>query len=91
MGGRSAYAIATDTWMAYVDDEIAEKDIEPLVNGTAEWHAGLDPAGDATVIVRDGAFANDAAKADLSTILEQCGFKKGQGPEQSDWAWVRLK
>ena len=55
--------------------KIDAKDVEPLANGIAEWHADLDPAGDTTVVFRDGAFADDVAKTNLTAILEQRGLK----------------
>ena len=61
--------------MACLDEKIDAKDVEPLANGIAEWHADLGPAGDTTVVFRDGAFANDVAKTNLTAILEQDGLQ----------------
>ena len=61
--------------MACLDEKIDAKDVEPLANGIAEWHADLGPADDTIVVFRDGAFANDVAKTNLTAILEQRGLQ----------------
>ena len=73
--GKSVHSIGAGTLMACLDEKIDAKDVEPLANGIAEWHADLDPAGDTTVVFRDGAFADDVAKTNLTAILEQRGLK----------------
>ena len=73
--GKSVHSIGAGTLMACLDEEIDAKDVEPLANGIAEWHADLDPAGDTTVVFRDGAFADDVSKTNLTAILEQRGLK----------------
>ncbi len=47
---------------------------EALATGIADWHAELGAAAETTVVFRDGAFADDVAKANVAAILEQRGL-----------------
>jgi adenine-specific DNA-methyltransferase len=55
---------------------IAREDVETLARGIAAWHEELAPAGDATCVFRDSAFADDVAKTNLTAILEQHGLRR---------------
>jgi len=39
-----------------------------------EWHKQLAPAGEHTAVFRDGAFADNVAKINLTVILQQHGL-----------------
>ncbi len=54
---------------------IGQGEVEALALGIAEWHAELVPAGEVTIVFRDAAFADDAAKSHLAAILDQHGLK----------------
>lgn len=49
--------------------------MEKLANGIISWHKELAPAGDATCVFRDSAFADDVAKTNMAAILEQNGIQ----------------
>jgi len=55
--------------------EIGSAEVEPLALGIAAWHKQLAPAGDTGVVFRDGAFADDVAKSNLTAILQQHGLE----------------
>jgi len=55
--------------------QIGREEVEPLALGIAEWHKALAPAGESTVVFRDGAFADDVAKTNLAAILQQYGLE----------------
>ena len=74
IAGKSIRSIGAGTLIACLDENITREDVEPLALGIAEWHAELSPAGDSTVVIRDSAFADDVAKANLVAILEQHGL-----------------
>lgn len=57
-----------------LDEKIARRDVEPLAFGIAEWHAEVAPDGEASVVFRDRAFADDVAKANCAAILVQRGL-----------------
>ncbi len=57
-----------------LSERIAREDAEPLALAIAERHAALAPAGDATVVFRDSAFADDVAKTNIAAILTQHGL-----------------
>ena len=71
---KSVRSIGGGTLIICLDERIAQKEVEPLAHGIAEWHDELAPAGDSTVVFRDSAFADDVAKTNLVAILEQRGF-----------------
>ena len=74
--GKSVHSIGAGTLIACLDEKIDGKDVEALATGITEWHADLAPAGDATVVFLDSAFADDVAKTNLAAILEQRGLKR---------------
>ena len=75
VAGKAVRSIGAGTLIACLDENIAWEDVEPLALGIAEWHSGLAPAGDSTVVFRDSAFADDVAKTNLTAILQQYGLK----------------
>ena len=73
--GKSVRSIGAGTLLACLDEKIAQKDVESLALGIAEWHKQLEPTGDTTVTFRDSAFEDDVAKTNLAAILEQHGLR----------------
>ena len=74
IAGKSVRSIGTGALIACLDEKIAREEVEPLALGISEWHTQLSPAGDSTVVFRDGAFEDDVAKTNLSAILKQYGL-----------------
>ena len=74
IAGKRVRSIGAGTLIACLDEKIARAEAEPLALGIADWHAQLEPDGDATVIFRDSAFADDVAKTNLAAILQQRGL-----------------
>lgn len=70
----TVYAVGGGVLLACLAEEISREQAEPLALGIAAWHKELAPAGDSTCVFRDNAFADDVAKTNLSTILEQHGI-----------------
>lgn len=71
IAGKTVHNIGAGTIMACLDRKISNKDVEKLALGIANWHKQLAPTGETVVIFRDGAFADDVAKTNLTAILEQ--------------------
>jgi len=75
IAGKAVHAIGGGVLLACLATSIRRDDAEPLALGIIKWHSELAPAGDATVVFRDAAFADDVAKTNLASILEQHGLK----------------
>ncbi len=74
VAGKSVHAVGAGTLLACLDEAISRDEAEPLAAGIADWHDALAPAGDATVVFRDSAFADDVAKTNLAETLKQRGI-----------------
>ena len=74
IAGKQVHSIGAGTLMVCLDKAIQRKDAEPLALGIAAWHQELAPAGESQCVFRDSGFADDAAKTNLTKILEQHGF-----------------
>ena len=74
LAGKAVHSIGAGTLLVCLADKIAGKDVEPLAQGMVAWHKEEAPAGDATVVFRDSAFADDVAKSNLAAILHQHGL-----------------
>ena len=57
--------------MACLDEPVTRAGVEPLVQGITDGHDRLTSTGNTTVVFRDSAFADDLAKINLATVLEQ--------------------
>ena len=53
---------------------MSAEDCEALANGMVAWHNELAPAGEVQLVFRDSAFADDMAKTNLTSILQQQGL-----------------
>lgn len=68
------HSIGAGALIVCLADKVTRDDIEPLAHGIAAWHKELAPASDTTVVFRDGAFADDVTKTNLTAILQQRGL-----------------
>ena len=71
---KSVHAMGAGTLIACLNEAIARGEVEQLVLGIAAWYDALAPAGESTIVCCDSAFADDVAKTNLVTILEQRGL-----------------
>lgn len=74
IGGKTVQSIGAGTLLVCLAEQIIVADVEPLALGMVGWHKELDPIGEATILFRDSAFADDVAKTNLTAILEQRGL-----------------
>lgn len=74
IAGKMVYSIGAGVLMVCLADAIASADVEALATGIVAWHAELAPVGDTQLVFRDSAFADDAAKANCTAILQQHGL-----------------
>jgi adenine-specific DNA-methyltransferase len=72
--GKDVHAVGGGVLMACLAPRITGDDVEVLAQGIVAWHRELAPAGDATCVFRDSAFADDVAKTNLAAILQQHGL-----------------
>ena len=75
IAGKSVYTVGSGTLFACLDKTINRANVELLGAGIADWCDELAPAGETTVVFRDGAFVDDVAKTNLAAILEQRGLR----------------
>ena len=59
-------SIGTRTLVVRLDEKSVSEDVKSLALGIADWHSGLAPAGDSTVVFCDSAFGYDVAKMNLA-------------------------
>ena len=75
IAGKPVHSIGAGRLIACLDETIASDDVEILALGIVGWYEELAPDEDTTVILRDSAFTDDVAKANLTAILEQRGLE----------------
>ena len=73
--GKEVHAVGGGVLMACLATSIAATEVEPVALGIVNWHKELAPAGDTTCVFRDSAFADDVAKTNMASILEQNGIQ----------------
>lgn len=73
--GKEVHAIGGGVLMACLATAIAATEVEAVALGIVNWHRELAPAGDTTCVFRDSAFADDVAKTNMASILEQNGIQ----------------
>ena len=71
VAGKVAKAVGDGRLVACLDRSITDADTDALVDGLHDWWAELKPAEAVTFVFRDGAFADDVAKANLAAGLTQ--------------------
>jgi len=75
ISGKTVHSIGAGTLIVCLAPQIGREEVESLALGIVEWHKALAPAGESTVVLRDGAFADDVAKTNLAAILQQHGLE----------------
>jgi adenine-specific DNA-methyltransferase len=75
IAGKAVHNIGAGTLLVCLAEQIAAAEVEALALGIAAWHKELAPTGETTVVFRDGAFADDVAKTNLTAILQQHGLE----------------
>ena len=75
IAGKTVHSIGSGVLMVCLAPKVAASEVEPLALGIAAWHEQLAPAGETTVVFRDGAFTDDVAKTNLTAILQQHGLE----------------
>ena len=75
IAGKTVHSIGGGVLLACLAEQITRDEVEPLAQGIVAWHKALAPAGDATCVFRDSAFADDVAKTNLAAILNQHGLQ----------------
>jgi len=75
IAGKTVHSIGAGTLIVCLAPQIGREEVEPLALGIVAWHKALAPAGESTVVFRDGAFADDVAKTNLGAILQQHGLE----------------
>ena len=71
---KTIYSIGFGVLFACLDEKIGKDETEPLAQGITVWHKELEPSSDTQVVFRDSAFADDIAKTNMTSILEQNGI-----------------
>ncbi len=69
------HSIGGGSLLVCLSQSIPQVDVEPLALALVAWHQELKPAGDTTVVFRDSAFADDVAKTNIASILQQHGLE----------------
>lgn len=85
IAGCDVHSVGGGVLMACLADKIARERVEPLAQGMVDWHKELlvtsgysdkdDRVRETTCVFRDGAFADDVTKTNLTAILEQHGIQ----------------
>jgi adenine-specific DNA-methyltransferase len=75
IAGKTVHSIGGGVLMACLATSIGKDELEPLGQGIVAWHKQQAPEGEAQVVFRDSAFADDVAKTNMTAILEQNGIK----------------
>jgi adenine-specific DNA-methyltransferase len=75
IGKHEVQSIGAGTLLVCLSEKIQQASIEMLALGIIAWHKELKPAGETTIVFRDGAFADDVAKTNLTAILYQYGLE----------------
>lgn len=73
--GKEVHAVGGGVLMACLATSIAATEVEAVALGIVNWRQELAPAGDTTCVFRDSAFADDVAKTNMASILEQNGIQ----------------
>jgi adenine-specific DNA-methyltransferase len=70
---KTIYSVGYGALLACLEEDIAREDVEALGNGICDWLIQDDCIGRATCIFRDDSFADDVAKLNLVSLLDQRG------------------
>ena len=72
--GKEVHSIGAGALIACLAPEIKSDQVELLAQGIVVWHKAQNTAGDSMIVFRDSAFADDIAKTNLTSILNQNGL-----------------
>jgi adenine-specific DNA-methyltransferase len=72
--GKDVHSIGAGALIACLAAEIKSDQVELLAQGIVAWHKAQNTAGDSMIVFRDSAFADDIAKTNLTSILNQNGL-----------------
>ena len=75
MAGKTVYSVGAGVLFVSLPESLSRDEAETVATGIGSWREELGTEGDTTVVIRDSAFADDVAKANLAAILEQHGIK----------------
>lgn len=75
VGSSTIHAVGGGVLMACLDRRVSADEVETLAYEIIRWRSELAPAGDSTALFIDTAFVDDVAKANMSEILSQAGFR----------------
>ena len=72
--GKNVSSIGGGVLLACLVEKISSQEVESLAAGMIAWHRQLSPVGESVVVLRDSAFSDDIAKANLTAIFAQHGL-----------------
>ena len=75
IAGKRVNAVAGGALVTCLAESITGSEVDDLAMGIVSWRDEMDEAGDVTVVFRDSAFEDDAAKANMTEILKQYDVK----------------
>jgi adenine-specific DNA-methyltransferase len=75
IGGTVVNSVGGGVLMACFSESMASEGLESIAQGIVAWNKELAPAGSTTCVFRDSAFADDVAKTNMASILEQNGIQ----------------
>jgi len=73
--GKQVHAVGGGVLMACLATSIVATEVEAVALGIVNWRKELAPAGETTCVFRDSAFADDVAKTNMASMLEQNGIQ----------------
>lgn len=76
IAGKTVHAVGGGVLLVCLADAVAREEVEALALGIVAWYEELAPAGEAQVVVRDAAFADDVARTNFAAILVQHGLER---------------
>ena len=68
-------AVAGGALVTCLADSIKGPEVDELALGIVSWRDEMNEAEDISVVFRDSAFEDDVAKANMTEVLKQYGFK----------------
>jgi adenine-specific DNA-methyltransferase len=74
IAGKEVHSVGGGVLIACLAPTITRAEAEPLALGIVGWRKITAPAGDTTCVFRDSSFADDVAKTNLASILQQHGI-----------------
>ena len=75
IAGKRVNAVAAGALVTCLAESIEGPEVDELALGIVSWRDEMNEAEDITVVFRDSAFEDDVAKANMTEVLKQYGFK----------------